>query len=116
MHFGENTVFTVSAGLAGGMKHDPVIHRHGTKDPAFFNPRTGKPPIKRIFYPRSHWHRANMRTFTNQIENDPVSLAGLDVIHRQLDKFGAPKSTPKQDREHRVISPFSHHCSVSSVQ
>jgi hypothetical protein len=27
MHFGENIVFAFSAGLAGGMKHDPVIHR-----------------------------------------------------------------------------------------
>src|SRR5256885_14135383 len=67
-----------------------------SKDFALPNPSGSCPLIESGFHPARNRHRANVATFANQINNGPVSLAHLDVIQFQADKFRPAKTTTKQ--------------------
>ena len=56
-----------------------------SKDFACTNPSGSCPLIESGFYPVRNGHGADVATFSNQINNSPVSLAHLDVVQLQTD-------------------------------
>ena len=59
----------------------------GPEDSAIGHLRSGRPFVHRSLHPIWHWHRANVPTFTNQIDYCPVSLADLHILHSQGRQF-----------------------------
>jgi hypothetical protein len=74
-----------------------------SKDFALTNPSGSCPLIESGFHPVRNGHRANVATFTNEINHGPVSLAQLDVVQLQTDQFRPAKATPEQHGQHRMI-------------
>src|SRR6266581_5681736 len=86
-----------------------------SKDFALTNPSGSCPLIESGFHPVRNGHRANVATFANQINNGPVSLAHLDVVHLQADQFRPAKATTEQHGQHRIIALGAHSVSPACL-
>src|SRR5437016_1160434 len=87
-----------------------------SKDFALTNPSGSCPLIESGFHPVRNGHRANVATFTNQINNGPVSLAHLDVVQFQTDQFRPAKATTEQHGQHRIIALGAHSVSPRMLE
>src|SRR5436853_6705066 len=87
-----------------------------SKDFALTNPSGSCPLIESGFHPVRNGHRANVATFTNQINNGPVSLAHLDVVQFQTDQFRPAKATTEQRGQHRIIALEAHSVSPHMLE
>src|SRR5207244_12639578 len=85
-------------------------------DFALTNPSGSCPLIESGFHPVRNGHRANVATFTNQINNGPVSLAHLDVVQFQTDQFQPAKATTEQHGQHRIIALGTHSVSPRMLE
>jgi hypothetical protein len=83
-----------------------------SKDFALTNPSGSCPLIESGFHPARNGHRADVATFANQINNDPVSLAHLDVVQLQTDQFRPAKAATEQLGQHRIIALGAHSVSL----
>jgi hypothetical protein len=75
----------------------PYLAQSGdsSKDFAFCDVSGACPLVESGFDPVRNGHRANVATFADQINNSPVSLTHLDVIHLQANQFRSSKATTK---------------------
>ena len=87
-----------------------------SKDFALTNSGGSCPLIESGFHPVRNGHRANVATFTNQINHGPVSLAHLDVIQLQTDQFRPAKATTEQHGQHRIIALSPHRVSPRMLE
>ena len=60
------------------------------EDSALGNLGRHNPTIDRFFDPHWHGHRSHVSALANQIDNGPMSLPVLHVLHFQSRKLGAP--------------------------
>ena len=87
-----------------------------SKDLALTDPSGSCPLIESGFHPVRNGYRADVATFTNQINNGPVSLAHLDVVQLQTDQFRPAKATPEQHGQHRIVALGAHSVSPCMLQ
>src|SRR5450755_1224297 len=68
------------------------------------DPGSCGPGIDRSFHPDRDRNRADMLSFADQVRNDPVLLADLEIMRFKRDQFGASQATSNQDRKNCPVT------------
>src|SRR5436305_14547386 len=71
---------------------DLSTSRNCPKDPSLCNPGCRSPLIECLFCPKRNRNRTNVTALADQIDNRPVALARLNVVHLQPGQLGAPET------------------------
>ena len=80
------------------------------------DPGRGDPEVDCVFDPLRHWHRADVATFTEQIDDGPVPLACLNVPDVERGEFGAAQPAADQYSDYGAISLGSQIVACDAIQ
>src|SRR5215472_11536827 len=64
--------------LCDAVTPDDAVLADRAKHSATVNACCGCPRIDPVLYPRRNWHRTNMASFADEIDNRPMPLSALD--------------------------------------
>src|SRR5258707_4766585 len=105
------------ADALGGFLHNVPnrLHRHAISPcPSNFvdsaeqfssiNSSRGEPIVEFGSHPVRNWNRSNVASLTHQVDDGPVFLPLLKMIHRQCDGFVSSQPTHEQESQQSAVS------------
>jgi hypothetical protein len=73
--------------LANAVPPNPSRLADSAKHSSFRDAGCGLPPIERVFDPLRHGNGANVAAFADQIDDGPMPLPGLHMLHFESGEF-----------------------------
>jgi hypothetical protein len=74
------------------------------KDNSLLDPGSSEPLIQNCLDPAWNRYRSNMATLPGQVDNRPVFVSLLEVVHRQSRQLRTSQTATEQQLEHRVVA------------
>src|SRR5215469_4888689 len=78
------------------------------EDLILFYPCHFQPVVNRLLHPFRHWHRTDVPSFPDEVNNDPMVFPALNMVKGQINEFFSTETASKEYRKDSSI-PFSLH-------